>query len=194
MGIYDIATVLVGGLTEPGFLAPQQLSTIPIEPPDPAAEAYGRMAWDLPSAIAYSPYQEVTAYVEAWNPTSVDRLYGITYYFIDPQGTVVIQDYLYFTTGGMNFAAFILHAGAPEHMVTTVAFKAPGVGYRFGLRLLELEMVDSQAAVKYETSRLEILLGGVSTDESGILGIVVTGLMAVTFAAVVTKTISKIEK
>lgn len=187
-----MATTTMGGAGEPTFLVPRQLPTIPVEPPDPAAEAYGRMTWDLPSAIAYVPNQEVAVIVEVWNPTGIDRLYGIAYYFVSPQGTVVTQDYLYFTTDGIEFAAFILHAGAPEHMITTVLLKAPATGYRFGLRMLELEMVDSMAAVKYETSRLEVLLGGESIDGGGMLGVLVPGLMAVAFVAVATKTVSKI--
>lgn len=184
---------VISGIVEPRFLTPQQLPTIPIEPPDPEAKAYGMMTWDLPSTIAYLPYQEVSAIVEAWNPTSVDRLYAIAYYFISPQGVIVTQDYLYFTTGGIQFPAFILHAGAPEHMVTTILFKAPSAGYRFGLQLLELEMVGSEASVKYETSRLEILLGGVSQD-GGLLNAVIPGMIAVVLVAVATKTISKIGK
>lgn len=186
------AIAITSGTVEPRFLVPQQLPTIPIEPPDPAAEAYGRMIWDLPSAIDYTPYREVSAVLEAWNPTSIDRLYGIAYYFINPQGTIITQDYLYFTAGGMEFAAFILHAGAPEHMITTILFKAPSAGYRFGLRMLELEIVDSMAAVKYETSRLEILLGGVSINGGGILSALVPGLVALTLVAVTIKTVSKI--
>lgn len=191
-----MAVIVIGGGVEPRFLIPQQLPTVPIEPPDPAAEAYGRMTWDLPSVIAYTPHREVSAIIEAWNPTSINRLYGIAYYFIDPQGTAVAQDYLYFTAGGMEFVAFVLHAGAPEHMVTTILFKAPDTGYRFGLRMLELEMVDSEAAIKYETSRLEVLLGdgGVSIDGGGILSALIPGLMAVTLVAVTAKTVKKIER
>ena len=185
--------LIISGV-EPRFSLPLQLPTIPIIPPDPSAQAYGMMTWNLPSAIDYSANQEVTGVMEAWNPTSVDRLYGIAYYFVNPEGTVVTQDYLYFTTGVMEFAAFILHAGAPEHMVTSVLFKAPEIGYRFGLRMLELETVDSEAAVKYETSRLEILLGGagsISIGGGGILDIVIPGMLALTLVAVATKTVSK---
>lgn len=187
--------LIVGGAIEPVFIIPQQLPTMPIEPPDPAAGVYGMMTWDLPSAIAYSPYQEITGILEAWNPTSVDRLYAIAYYFLNPQGAVVTHDYLYFTMGGSAFSTFILHAGAPERMVTTVLFKAPGVGYRFGLQMLELEAVGTEAVVKYETCRLEILLGGEGTDDgigrNSILDVIIPGMLAVTLTAVVAKTISK---
>jgi len=146
------------GSVEP-LVTPQQLPTIPIEPPDPSAEVYGRMSWDLGAVIDYTPYQEVTAIVEAWNPSGFDRIYAIAYYFIDLQGSVTAQGYLEFAAGGISFTVFLLNAYAVEHMITVVTFKAPNVGYKFGLQLLELEMIGGAAAVKYETSRLEVTLG-----------------------------------
>lgn len=146
------------GAVEP-LATPLQLPTIPIDPPDPSAEVYGRMIWDLGAVVDYTPYQEMTAITEAWNPSGFDRIYAIAYYFMDPQGSIVAQDYLEFTAGGTLFTVFLLNAYAIEHMVTVVTFKAPGIGYKFGLQLLELEMIEGAAAVKYETSRLEVTLG-----------------------------------
>lgn len=183
-------TLVISGPYEPKLIIPQQLPTAPILPPDPEAEAYGKMTWDLAQAIDYAPYQEVGAIVEAWNPTDTDRLYAIAYYFINPQGAVVTQDYLLFTTNGVQFASFILHAGAPEPMVTIIAFKAPSGGYKFGLRMLELEMVDSTASVKYETSRLEVLMG-VSQNGSASIMPAITGLLAIALVGVSVKALSE---
>ena len=169
---------------------PLQLPVAPIIPPDPEFEAYGRMEWDLPAVMAYTPYQEVTAIVEAWNPSDVDRLYGLEYYFIDPHGVVAKQDYITFVANGLGFAVFVLHAGAPEPMVTEIPFKAPGGGYRFGLRLLELEMVNAEATIKYETSRLEVVLGSRDNGVSPYTP-VITGLMAVAIVSAMATGISE---
>jgi len=148
------------------------------------------MQWDLPAAVDYVAYREVTAILEAWNPSGVDRIYGLEYYFINPDGVIVGQDYITFVADGLGFAMFMLHAGAPEPMVTVITFKAPATGYRFGLRLLELEMVDSVATIKYETSRLEVLLG---TRDNGmdIFTPVLTGLIAVAIVGSIATGISK---
>jgi len=189
---------IIGGVAKPVYISPQQLPTIPIDPPDPTYEAYGSMAWDLPSSMSYSPYQEVNAILEAWNPTTIDRLYAIEYYFINPDGAVVVQNYLVFTAGGLEFASFILHVGTPEHLITSVLFQAPSEGYKFGLRLLELEMVNDEAQIKYETSRLEILLGEANSSNTiyggGLFNIIATGMTTLILMAVATKTVAKISK
>jgi len=188
---------IIRGELEPRVVIPQQLSTIPIAPPDPAAQAYGKMTWDLAPSVAYSPSQGITAIVDLWNPSNINRLYGVAYYFVDSQGVVVAQDYLYFDAGGVKFSAFIMHANAPEHVVTSVTFSAPGVGYRFGLRLLELEMVGTSAVVKYETSRVEVLMGGEGEvgngSQGGLLNIIIPGMLAVTLVAASAKAVSKIQ-
>ena len=183
-------TLVISGPYEPRLIIPQQLPVAPILPPDPAAEAYGKMTWDLASAIAYAPYQEVGAIVEAWNPTDTDRLYAIAYYFINPQGVVTTQDYLVFTANGTQFASFILHAGAPESMVTIIAFRAPSGGYKFGLRMLELEMVDATVLIKHETSRLEVLLG-VSQNGSESIMPAITGLLAIALVGASVKALTE---
>jgi len=162
------------GSVEPVF--PQQLPAIPIEPPDPLAEVYGRMTWDLPASISYVAYREVIAAVDIWNPTGIDRMYAVGYYFINPQGVIVAHDYLQFL-GGITFTAFLLYANSPVNMTTVVTFKAPSVGYKFGLQLLELEMSGTIAVVKYETSRLEVALGIEQNGGGGGGGIPLTDML-----------------
>ena len=182
--------IVISGPYEPGLLIPLQMPVSPILPPDPDAEVYGRMIWDLPLSMAYKPYQEVGAILEAWNPSDTNRLYAIGYYFINPQGAVVTQDYLLFTTNGVQFASFILHAGAPEPMVTIIAFRAPSGGYKFGLRMLELEMVDATVLIKHETNRLEVLLG-VSQNGSESIMPAITGLLAIALVGVSVKALTE---
>lgn len=171
-------------------IAPLQLPVAPIPPPDPEFEAYGKMEWDLPAAMDYAPYREITAVVEAWNPSDIDRLYGMEYYFVNPDGAIAGHGYLAFVANGMQFYSFILHAGAIEPMVTSVVFKAPATGYRFGLRLLELEMVDSMATIKRETSRLEVLLG-VRGNGMAVFTPVLAGLVTIAMLGVMVTGILK---
>lgn len=184
-----MTALVIGGTYEPQLAFPLQLPVAPILPPDPEAEAYGKLDWDLPPAMDYAPYQQVEAIVEARNPTGIDRLYTIAYYFVNPQGVVTAQDYLVFTANGAQFASFILHAGALEPMVTIVQFKAPSRGYRFGLRMLELETVNSSVLIKYETSRLEVSLGVSQNGSEGIMP-AISGLMAIALLGVSVKTLS----
>lgn len=182
---------------EPGtnnlvLIVPSQLAAAPITPPDIGAPEYGRMSWDIADAISsYSAGQQVTATIDLWNPSEIDRLYGAAYYFINPDGAVVEEDYIHFITGGMDFSVFILHAESPDHMVTSVIFSAPGAGYKFGLRLLELEMQDSVAVVKGEVSRLEVLLGGSrSSSGTSIVDTLLPAMVAVGMMGVMAKLVS----
>jgi len=177
--------VVTGAIPQAVHLIPEQLPIAPITPPLPGAEALGTLSWDLPGTIVYTPYEEVIAVIEILNPTSEDKLYGMSYYFLNSQNAIVAEDYIYFLSDSTEFSAFLLPAHGETPMVSTLSFKAPTAGYTFGLRMLLLEMVDSSAVVIQETNRLEVSL--VSGGPSPIWGLLVLPLLMIPAVAMAKK-------
>lgn len=202
-------TVMIGAINNMGELisiteaSPEQLATIAINPPNIYMPPIGSMVWDITDYIDYTADQTIMTDVEFSNPGQAEELYGLVYYFIDPNGNVVAQDYVYFTTGSMQFASFILYPDAPAPMTTTISFSAPAVGYKFGLRLLQLQMNGSVAEVVQEVNRLEVKLGGTNptptptTPSIGLNTVVpmlIDGMIMVSFVGMTMALIKKLTK
>lgn len=139
-----------------------QIPTYPIPPPS-GAENLGRISWDLPEMIKYVAGAEVSAYVEMINPSDEQRLYCISYYFLSPDGIVAEEGILDFVADTQAFQAFYLPAQGVEPAFTTVQFSASECDYIFGLRMLLLELTDSEARVIQETSRVQVMLASEET-------------------------------
>jgi len=139
-----------------------QIPTYPVPPPA-GAENLGKISWDLPEMVKYTPDAEVSAYVEMINPSDEQRLYCISYYFLSPDGIVASEDILSFMADSQQFQAFYLPAQGVEPAFTTVSFSVSEYDYTFGLRMLLLELVDGTGKVIQETSRVEVMLASEET-------------------------------
>jgi hypothetical protein len=169
-----------------------QLPTYPIAPP-PVSEALGIISWDLPRIIRYIPNTEVETVVEAYNPTTEQGLYAISYYFLNSEGIVLDEGLLTFVADSQEFHAFYLAPQTPVPAHTLVKFSSPQADSLFGLRLLLLVMLDGTAQVIQETSRVEVLLASEETYsqiESGELfqGLLML-LMLTMMGAIITQSI-----
>jgi len=146
----------------PGIVAIQQLPTYPVPPPV-GGEALGLLSWDQPEMVLYTPGTEISAYVEMSNPTAENKLYAVSYYFLDPQGVVASEGYVKFLTDSLEFTCFYLPPQAPEPAFFEIGFSASEVDYVFGLRLLLAELVNDTANIVQECSRVQVLLASQST-------------------------------
>ncbi len=139
-----------------------QIPTYPVSPP-PGAENLGKISWDQPEMIKYVLGTEVSAYVEMINPSDEQRLYCISYYFLTPDGIVAEEGLMDFMADTQRFQAFYLPARGVEPAFTTVRFSVSEYDYTFGLRMLLLELTDSEARVIQETSRVQVMLASEET-------------------------------
>ena len=145
------------------MLTALQIPTYPVPPPV-GAENLGKVSWDQPEMIKYDPPgAEVSAYVEMINPSSEQRLYCISYYFLSPDGIIAEEGLLNFVVDTQTFQAFYLPAQGTKPAFTTVEFSTTRSDYTFGLRLLLLELTDSTARVIQETSRVQVMLASEAT-------------------------------
>jgi hypothetical protein len=169
------------------FVEVSQLPTYPVAPP-PGAEALGLIAWDLPQVVRYTPGTEMRANVEVSNPSAEERLYVVSYYFLNPQGVVAQEGFITFMTDSLEFTAFYLPPQSPKPAFFQVTFSINDLDYAFGLRLLLCEMTDSSARVIQETSRVQVLLASEATYNrlqtpsaliAGIAGLMVAGMLAI---------------
>ena len=173
-------------------IMPMQLPVYPVYP-EPGAEALGVITWDQPEMIKYVPETELTAYVEMINPSAERRLYAVSYYFIDLNGTIVDEGFVTFMAGDVEFTAFYLPPQAEDPAFFEIAFSASQADYAFGLRLLLCEMTDDSARVIQETSRVQVLMASEETYNKyqgtdiipmtiGLLALVMLGTMVVSMA------------
>jgi len=144
------------------FIDVLQLPTYPIAPPA-GSEALGLISWDLPSMVRYVPDTVLTANVEVSNPSTEQRLYVVSYYFLTPQGVVADEGFITFVADSLEFTAFYLPPQSPKPAFFPVSFSYGELDYTFGLRMLLCEMLDSTARVIQETSRVQVLLASEST-------------------------------
>jgi len=143
------------------FIDVLQLPTYPIPPPA-GSEALGLITWDLPEIVRYTVDTELTGNVEVSNPSAEEKLYVVSYYFLDPNGVVAGEGFIEFVTDDLRFTAFYLPPQAPAAFFS-VSFSSNELDYAFGLRMLLCEMEDSTAKVIQETSRVQILMASEST-------------------------------
>ncbi len=144
------------------MLSALQIPTYPVSPP-PGAENLGKISWDQPVMIKYELGTQVSAYVEMINPSDEQRLYCISYYFLSPEGIVAGEGIMDFVADSQAFQAFYLPAHGLEPAFTTVQFSVSEYDYTFGLRMLLLELTDSEARVIQETSRVQVMLASEET-------------------------------
>jgi hypothetical protein len=150
------------GATRSRYVRVFQLPTYPISPPT-GGESIGRISWDLPNMIKYTPGTQVTAHVEMVNPSLEQRLYVVQYYFVDKDGTIAEEDFVHFLAGDNEFIAFYLPPQQTQPAFFDISFSCNELDYTFGLRLLLCEMNDSTASVIQECSRVQVLLASEST-------------------------------
>jgi hypothetical protein len=165
-----------------GSFSVLQLPTYPIAPP-PTSEALGIISWDLPPIIRYIPNTEVETVVEMYNPTAETKLYAISYYFLSSEGIILDEGLLTFAAGSQEFHAFYLAPQTAKPADTVVRFSCPQTDSVFGLRLLLLEMLDGNAQVIQETSRVEVLLASEETHNQIESGEAFQGLMVLMMLA-----------
>lgn len=139
-----------------------QIPTYPIPPPA-GAENLGKISWDLPEMIKYVVGDEVNAYVEMINPSDIQRLYCISYYFLSSDGLVAEEGLMNFVADSQSFQAFYLPARGLEPAFTTIQFSVSDYDFTFGLRMLLLQMTNSEARVIQETSRVQVMLASEDT-------------------------------
>jgi hypothetical protein len=157
------AIILPPAVTRQTVLTALQIPTYPVSPPA-GAENLGKISWDQPEMIKYDPPgAEVSAYVEMLNPSTEDRLYCISYYFLSPDGIIAEEGLMDFVIDTQPFQAFYLPAQGTKPAFTTVKFSASQCDYTFGLRLLLLKLTDSTATVIQETSRVQVMLASEAT-------------------------------
>jgi len=161
-GIARAAIDLPPAVTRQAALTALQIPTYPVPPPA-GAENLGKISWDLPEMIKYTPDTDVNAYVEMINPSDEQRLYCVSYYFLTPDGIVASEDILSFMADSQQFQAFYLPAQGVEPAFTTVSFSVSEYDYTFGLRMLLLELEDSTGKVVQETSRVQVMLASEET-------------------------------
>lgn len=164
---------------------PQQVATNPVPPPDPAPDVYGHMTWDVAPCVQYTPGETISATLEYWNPTSISRRYVIQYYFVNSEGVVAGSGYLLFLAfNGINVVDL---PPVAEKAYTNVTFSAPSTGYRFGLRMIEVEEVsEGTFRIIREVAGLETVLA----DSCASGGIDLTSLMAIMMMGMVTMKIT----
>lgn len=162
VGIARAAIDLPPVVTRQAVLTALQIPTYPVPPPA-GAENLGKISWDLPEMIKYTPDADVNAYVEMINPSDEQRLYCISYYFLSPEGILASEDILSFMADSQQFQAFYLPAQGVEPAFTTVSFSVSEYDYTFGLRMLLLELEDSTGKVVQETSRVQVMLASEET-------------------------------
>jgi len=113
--------------------------------------------------IKYTLDTEVSAYVEMINPSTEQRLYCMSYYFLSPEGIVAEEGFMEFVADSQGFTAFYLPAQGLEPAFTTVEFSVSELDYTFGLRMLLLELLNGEARVIQETSRVQVMLASEET-------------------------------
>jgi len=162
VGIAKARIILPSAPLREALLAALQIPTYPIPPP-PEAENLGKITWDQPEMIKYELGTEVSAYIEVINPSDEQRLYCIGYYFLSPEGIVAQEGIIDFMADSQSFQAFYLPANGEEPAFTTVEFSVSEYDYTFGLRMLLLELTDSEARVIQESSRVQVMLASEET-------------------------------